>query len=107
MTCRTRASLLLSEKLNNASKPTFGLAHDGLAIARDGRFESFLVGTRAYHSGSLGAVQHAKVFLFEYYWLIALLVLVMALVTATELRRATERIAARRLALHFARGTSI
>jgi hypothetical protein len=84
----------------------FGLAHDSLAIARDGRFESFLVGTRAYHSGSLGTVQRAKVFLFEYYWLIALLVLVMALVIATELRRATERVAARRLAVNFTRGYS-
>jgi cellulose synthase (UDP-forming) len=74
--------------------PVFG----GVAVSRNGRFESFLVGTLAYHAGEIDRYQHGMVFLIEYYWLLPPLVLVLAAAIAVWVRRSTERIAQRRLA---------
>jgi len=76
-----------------------GPLYGGVAISLDGRFESFLVGSLAYRSGDLGRYQQAMVFLFEHSWLLPLLVLGPALVVALEVRRFTDRVAARRLAV--------
>jgi cellulose synthase subunit len=73
-----------------------GPLYGGVALARDGRFQSFLVGSLAYRSGDLHPYERAEVFLFEYYWLLPLFVFAPALVVALEVRRVTERVAARR-----------
>jgi cellulose synthase (UDP-forming) len=79
-----------------------GPLYGGVAISLDGRFESFLVGSLAYRSGDLGRYEQAMVFLFEHSWLLPLLVLGPALVVALEVRRFTDRVAARRLAVSSA-----
>jgi hypothetical protein len=75
-----------------------GPVYGGVAISQNGRFDSFLVGTLAYRSGNLNHYQHATVLLFENYFLIPLLVLLLAGMIVAWVRWSTERIAARRLA---------
>jgi hypothetical protein len=75
-----------------------GPVYGGVAISQNGRFDSFLVGTLAYHSGNLNRYQYATVLLFENYLLIPLLVLLLAGMIVAWVRWSTERIAARRLA---------
>ena len=75
-----------------------GPVYGGVAVSRNGRFESYLVGTLAYHAGELDRYQHATVLLIEHYWLIPPLVLVLAVVIAAWVRRTTERVAEGRLA---------
>ncbi len=75
-----------------------GPIYGGLALAQNGRFQSFLVGTFAYHSGHLDPVQQTRIFLFENYFLIPFFVSLLALMVAAWLHQSTERIAARRLA---------
>jgi cellulose synthase (UDP-forming) len=75
-----------------------GPVYGGMAVSQNGRFQSYLVGTLAYHAGELDRYQHAVVFLIEYYWLIPPFVLLLAVVLAAWVRQSTERIAKRRLA---------
>jgi cellulose synthase (UDP-forming) len=75
-----------------------GPVYGGVAVSRNGRFESYLVGTLAYHAGELDRSQQRMVFLIEYYWLIPPLVIVLAVLIAAWVRRSTERVAQRRLA---------
>jgi len=75
-----------------------GPIYGGLSIAQNGRFQSFLVGTFAYHSGHLDPYQQSSVFLFEHYWLIPLAVVLLAFMVAAWLHQGTERVAAKRLA---------
>jgi hypothetical protein len=75
-----------------------GPVYGGVAVSQKGRFESFLVGTNAYHACELNRSQHAAVLLIEYYWLIPLCVLLLAVVIATWMHRRVERVAQRRLA---------
>lgn len=75
-----------------------GPVYGGVAVFESGRFESFLVGTAAYHAGELERYQFATVLLVEYYWLIPVIVLLLCLVIAAWVRIRTERVAAKRLA---------
>jgi cellulose synthase (UDP-forming) len=75
-----------------------GPVYGGVAVSHDGRFESYLVGTLAYHAGEVDRYQYATVLLIEYYWGIPPLVLVLASVIAAWVRRITERVAEGRLA---------
>jgi cellulose synthase (UDP-forming) len=75
-----------------------GPVYGGVAVSQNGRFESYLVGTLAHHAGELDRYQHATVLLIEYYWLLPILVLVLAVVIAACVRRNTERVAEGRLA---------
>jgi cellulose synthase (UDP-forming) len=75
-----------------------GPVYGGVAISRNGRFESFLVGTAAYHAGEVDRSQYAAVLLIENYWLIPLILLLIALVIVAWVRWSTERVAADRLA---------
>jgi cellulose synthase (UDP-forming) len=77
-----------------------GPVYGGVAVSQDGRFDSFLVGTVAYHAGNLDRYQYATVLLFEYYELIPVLVLVLAALIVPWVNRSTERVAERRLAMH-------
>jgi cellulose synthase (UDP-forming) len=81
-----------------------GPLYGGVALARDGRFQSFLVGLLASRSGDLHPYERAEVFLFEHYWLLPLFVVAPALVVALEVRRLTERVAARRSVVPGRRG---
>jgi cellulose synthase (UDP-forming) len=74
-----------------------GPIYGGLSLAQNSRFQSFLVGTFAYHSGHLDPVQQSRIFLFENYFLIPFFVALLALLVAVWVRQSTERIAARRL----------
>jgi len=74
-----------------------GPVYGGVTISEDGVFQSFLVGSRTYHSGQLDPYQRAEVFAFENYRLIPLLVLLLAFVVGAWLYRSTEGVAARRL----------
>ncbi|HEY2468670.1 MAG TPA: UDP-forming cellulose synthase catalytic subunit [Terracidiphilus sp.] len=76
-----------------------GPVYGGVAVSREGRFESFLVGTQAYHAGELDRYQYATVLLIEDYWLIPFLVIAFALIIVAWVRWSTERIAAERLAM--------
>src|SRR5207249_12175063 len=78
--------------------PQKGPISGGLSIAQNGRFQSFLVGTFAYHAGHLDPYQQSSVFLFEHYWLIPLVVVLLAFMVAAWLHQGTERVAAKRLA---------
>jgi hypothetical protein len=69
-----------------------------VAISQDGRFQSYLTGTMAYHAGRFDDYQYATVLLFENYRLIPFLVLFLALLIAAWVRWSTELVAARRLA---------
>jgi cellulose synthase (UDP-forming) len=75
-----------------------GPVYGGVAVSLNGRFESYLVGTLAYHAGELDRAQQRTVFLIEYYWLISPLVILLAVLIAAWVRRSTERVAERRLA---------
>ena len=76
-----------------------GPIYGGVAVAQNGRFRSFLVGTFAYHSGHVDAFQQTRIFLFEHYFIIPALVVLLAFFIAAWLYTSTERVAARRLAL--------
>jgi cellulose synthase (UDP-forming)/cellulose synthase operon protein B len=76
-----------------------GPIYGGVAVAQNGRFRSFLVGTFAYHSGHVDAFQQTRIFLFEHYFVIPALVVLLAFFIAAWLYMSTERVAARRLAL--------
>jgi len=75
-----------------------GPVYGGVAISRNGHFDSFLVGTLAYHSGKLDRYQYSTVLLIENYLYIPLLVLLLAGMIVAWMRWSTERVAARRLA---------
>ncbi len=74
-----------------------GPVYGGVAVSQNGRFESFLVGTLAYHAGELDRYQYTTVLLIEYYWLIPLIVLLLAVIIVAWVRWTTERLAAQRL----------
>jgi cellulose synthase (UDP-forming) len=74
-----------------------GPVYGGVAIAREGRFESFLLGVTAYHAGSVNRYQRLHVYLVEYYSLIPVVVLLVALVIGGGLHTGAERVAQRRL----------
>jgi hypothetical protein len=78
-----------------------GPVYGGLALAANGQFQSFLVGTAAYHAGRINAYQRTRVFLFENYRLIPLFVMVFAFLIGPVVREKTERVAARRLNSKF------
>jgi hypothetical protein len=75
-----------------------GPVYGGVALSQNGRFQSFLVGTLAYHAGELDRFQFVTVLLSENYRLSPLLVLLLSIFIAAWVRRYTERVAARRLA---------
>jgi cellulose synthase (UDP-forming) len=75
-----------------------GPVYGGVAVSRNKRFDSFLVGTKAYHAGKLDRYQYAAVVLIEDYWIIPILVLLFALFIVAWVRWITERVAAERLA---------
>jgi len=75
-----------------------GPVYGGVAVSRNGRFDSFLVGTMAFHAGKLDRYQYATVVLIEDYWLIPILVLLFALFIVAWVRWITERVATERLA---------
>lgn len=75
-----------------------GPVYGGVAVSQNGRFDSFLVGTMAYHAGELDRYQYTTVVLFENYRFIPLLVILLALIIVAWIRLSTERLAARRLA---------
>jgi len=74
-----------------------GPIYGGVSIARNGRFQSFLVGDFAYHFGHPDAYQQANIFLAEHYLFIPLVVVLIAFLIAAWLYVSTERVAARRL----------
>jgi hypothetical protein len=71
--------------------------YGGLAVALNGQFQSFLVGTAAYHAGRPDLYQRSRVFLFENYRLLPLFVMVLAFLIGPVVRQKTEQVAARRL----------
>ena len=75
-----------------------GPVYGGVALAQAGQFQSFLVGNLTYRSGDPRLDQRAIVWLFEHYQLLPACVVLFALVIALEVRRGTERVAARRVA---------
>ena len=75
-----------------------GPIYGGVSVARNGRFESFLLGVTAYHSGRSDRFQRAFVLVLEHYWLIPAAVFIVAGSIGVSLYGSTERIAARRLA---------
>ena len=75
-----------------------GPIYGGVSVARNGRFESFVLGVTAYHSGRTDRYDRAFVLVREHYWLIPAVVLVLACVIGRTVYGGTERIAARRLA---------
>jgi cellulose synthase (UDP-forming) len=74
-----------------------GPVYGGVALSLNDEFQSFLVGSRIYRSGDAGGRQRAIVWLFEHYQFLPAFVVLFALVAALEIRRATERVAARRI----------
>jgi Bacterial cellulose synthase subunit len=77
-----------------------GPIYGGVAISKNRRFQSFLVGTVAYRTGNLTPFEETAVLLFESYWLIPGLVVLCALMIGIWLHQRTERIAARRLTVN-------
>lgn len=75
-----------------------GPVYGGVAISSNGRFDSFLVGTGAYHAGQLNRYQYATVLLIEDYWILPILVLLPALLIVAWVRWSTEHVARERLA---------
>jgi cellulose synthase (UDP-forming) len=75
-----------------------GPVYGGVAVSRNGRFESYMVGTLAYHAGELDRPQQRTVFLIEHYWIIPPVVIVLAVFIAAWVRRSTDRVAEGRLA---------
>ena len=84
-----------------------GPVYGGVAVARDGRFESFLLGPTAYHSGPVDSPQRAQVLLVENFWLIPPAVMVLALAIGRVAHGSMERIAARRLMVEPAEGSPL
>jgi hypothetical protein len=76
-----------------------GPVYGGVAVSHRGHFESFLVGTRAYRAGELDRHQYITVRLIENYFLIPPFVVLLAVGIGAWVRRSTERVAKRRLAL--------
>jgi cellulose synthase (UDP-forming) len=74
-----------------------GPVYGGLAVAYDGRFESFPLGIQTYHAGEVDRYQRAQVFLVEHYLFIPPFVVLVALLIGSGVRDATERVSARRL----------
>jgi cellulose synthase (UDP-forming) len=74
-----------------------GPVYGGVAVSRGGRFESFLVGSVAYHAGRAGPSDRALVTLLEHYWLIPPVVALLALGFGRALNGRLERVAVRRL----------
>jgi hypothetical protein len=75
-----------------------GPVYGGVALSQNGRFQSFLAGTAAYHAGAFDRYQFAIVLLFENYRVLPLFVLLLSCLIAAWVRLSTERVAARRLA---------
>jgi len=75
-----------------------GPVYGAVSVSQAGRFRSFLLSGRAFHSGRLNPYQEALVFIVEHYWLTPVLVLSFAFLFGSWLRRRVERIAVRRLA---------
>jgi cellulose synthase (UDP-forming)/cellulose synthase operon protein B len=75
-----------------------GPIYGAVAVAQSGRFQSFLVGTAAYHSGHLDPVEQSRIWLSEHYFFLPLVVMLLAFPIAGWLYSVTERVAARRLA---------
>ena len=75
-----------------------GPIYGGVSVARNGRFESFLLGISAYHSGRSDRFQRAFVLVLEHYWLIPPVVFIIAGLIGATLYANTERLAVRRLA---------
>jgi len=75
-----------------------GPVYGGVAVAEGGRFQSFLVGDAAYHSGDSDIRQRVVIWLFEHYQLLPAPVVLLVVVVAVQVRRSTERMAARRVA---------
>ena len=76
-----------------------GPVYGGVAVSQNGRFASFLVGNFAYHAGQFDQYQYAAVFVLEHYSLIPLAVVLFAIMIVAWVRKKTERVAARRLAM--------
>jgi cellulose synthase (UDP-forming) len=74
-----------------------GPVYGALAIAQGGRFQSFLTDHATYHAGDFNAYQRTTVFVVEHYWLIPVCVGLLGFMMAGSVRRATDRVAARRL----------
>jgi cellulose synthase (UDP-forming) len=77
--------------------PSRGPVYGDVAMAHDGRFESFPVRAASYHAGRLDALQRGRVMLIEHYRIAPLLVVLLALAIGSALRDGVERVAARRL----------
>lgn len=75
-----------------------GPVYGAVSISQDGRFQSFLVGTQTYRAGQVDPYQRLRVFLLENYWLIPLIVVLLALLIGSWMTQSAERVAARRLA---------
>jgi len=71
-----------------------GPIYGGLAVSRDGRFESFLLGVDAYQAGSANEYQRALVMVHEHYLLILAVVLLVAFVVPRPARAGAERVSA-------------
>jgi cellulose synthase (UDP-forming) len=74
-----------------------GPVYGGVTVSRNGRFESFLVGTQAYRAGKLNRYQHCAVLLIENYRVVPLLVILLAVMIVAWVHWSTERVAERRL----------
>jgi hypothetical protein len=70
----------------------------GVAVARAGRFESFMLGLAAYRTGPSDVLQRAFVLALQHYWLMPVVAFLAAIVVGVRVRLAVERLAARRLA---------
>jgi cellulose synthase (UDP-forming) len=76
-----------------------GPIYGGVSLARNGRFQSFLIGDYAYHFGHPNAFQQTNIFLAEHYLFIPVVVVLIAFLIGGWLYVSTERVAARRLAV--------
>jgi cellulose synthase (UDP-forming) len=76
-----------------------GPVYGGVAVSQNGRFDSFLVGTKAYHAGELSRYEYSTVLLIENYWLVPFIVFLLAILIVVWVRWCTERVAERRLAM--------
>jgi len=74
-----------------------GPVYGGVAISQNSTFNSYLLGVKAFQSGNLNLYEHAFVFLIENYWLIPLIVVLLASLAGAWVRLNVERVAARRL----------
>jgi cellulose synthase (UDP-forming) len=76
-----------------------GPVYGGVVVSQNGRFASFLVGTLAFHAGQFDRYQYTVVFVLEHYLFIPLAVVLFAIMIVAWVRKKTERVAARRLAM--------